>query len=166
VKPQQKIDSADKIIATALGERIRTEQNLDPPLDNALRKARGRLNSLTYKITGKFEISNVLAAFYLAVKDRPVYSNAKFAPLFQGQLAAFLRGDKFSGTLVRNGKNGDFIAASQVEDYTKRPRPLEGLSAWEFVRVRPLSGKHLLMRNSSMKRRLLKRQVLAKLYHS
>jgi hypothetical protein len=134
VKPQHKIDSMDKIVATAMAKREAAEEESTGVLSTQ-HIARGRIISLVYHITGKTEISNVLAAYYMVINDEPLYTNVKFDRLFMGQATAFLLKQPFYGTLVHGAAEDEFIVASQIHDYTLRPAQLNDLNLRAYVKV-------------------------------
>lgn len=134
MKPQHKIDSMDKIVATAMAKREAAEEEHAATL-SAWQIARGRINSMAYHITGKTEISNVLAAYYMAINDEPLYTNAKFERLFMGQATAFLQHLPFYGTLVHGAADDDFIVAAQIHDYIMRPARLDEANLRAYVKV-------------------------------
>jgi hypothetical protein len=134
VKPQHKIDSMDKIVATAMAKREAAEEEQAGILSTQ-QIARGRIISLVYHITGKTEMSNVLAAYYMVIKDEPVYTNVTFDRLFMGQATAFLRKEPFYSTLVRSGREDEFVLASQIHDYIMRPAELNDINMRAYVKV-------------------------------
>jgi hypothetical protein len=134
VKPQHKIDSMDKIAATAMAKREAAEEERAGTL-SAQQIARGRIISMVYHITGKTEMSNVLAAYYMVINDEPLYTNITFDRLFMGQATAFLLKQPFYGTLVQGAEEDKFVVASQIHDYILRPAQLNDVNLRSYVKV-------------------------------
>jgi hypothetical protein len=124
----------DKIAATAMAKREAAEEARAGTL-TAQQIARGRVISMVYHITGKMEISNVLAAFYLTINDEPLYTNVKFDRLFMAQATAFLLKQPFFGTLVQGAAEEEFVVSSQIYDFILRPLQLNDVNLRAYVRV-------------------------------
>lgn len=129
-KDQAVLANEGSLIDSAIHRQQLREQNEVPRSDKA--RATSRLMSAVHSLTSEQEVSLHQAAFALTINDRPVYSTAKFAPLLLLQHVSASKGHPIVATFTASSK-GNFVVATQVDDYTLRPVELGHLNAYDLT---------------------------------